>query len=322
MLETLLDVLDVAKDDIISRIGSDNISHVILYGSFCYQDLKTRIADFENLNGSDGLLDKKPDFIVVVNDLYSALIKATSVENPREKVNETLNIVSKKKFSMKTPFYFNSSTKNCCDFDFLGESNVPYKVGIISQDDIEGSPEFEKDLAYLAMRLSKPVNIFDAHGNPVDMESSSLLIEFRDFIFNYSLNFVGNSFTSDEMINNYVNTYRFEKYRIFDIIGKKHLKILNSQFFDVNSESLSCMQDVLREIVFSCAIRNPYIDFSVKNDSFKYYITDEVKDHFKVKKSGYGLSCINASMKNGVVNSLLGNQSNSSYLLRKFGIRK
>lgn len=325
LIQRLDGILYSSTNDIIDRLDK-NLIGLILYGSFSYQDLKRRTADFSELFGEKGVLDKKPDYVAIVEDKRNALLTLTGMECASG-IDDLLLKESKGK-SKSSPNYVTISTERAYDIqlsDSVQASQITSKVGVVSREQFEADPDYDKSAVYLAMRLSKPVNVMYAredYGRSMDVR----LFKSRYFIFSEARSFLPQIFSGEDILLSYANTYRNEVYRIFDIVKGKHKSVLNGNFYDVSKGELVTMRKAISEIVLDCLGYSRDVIEGNSENSFEesgfFNVQDKSDNRFDIFKriivqNYYSLL---ASLKNSRSNKL-GCESNGKYLLRKFGIR-
>lgn len=324
MVETLLDLLNVEKDYICENLDK-NIVGLFLYGSFSYQDLTTKISDFSD---SQDLFDKKPDFIAIVEDSYQAVASFCDVSQfdfmKISKINKILG-------NLATPLYLNDLTKNDYKLETRNQQDyfkLPYKIGFLEQEDFFSDIVSRPSVIYNYLRLSKPVNLLASFENSEE-NIYSKLDEIRNFIFEEAILALPSFFRGRELTYEYLNTYKFEKYRFFDSIrrGKdkknKVDKIMDSNFFDVELNEFLPVRKVVGTYLSNIIKTKDYIVESEHSNNFcvkEFYSNASLVDpdgHFN--EIGNTISCAKSSIKNAHSNSIFGKQSNMSYLSRKLG---
>lgn len=314
-LEKLIDFISLQKADLFDKF-EDNILAIIQYGSFSYQDLNQNINTFENISSSDGVLDKKPDYILIVSDLESALDKISKEYSWSD--SRLKQILS---FSRLNPFYFNIETSKKYSITSKNEFNIqnlPYKLGIIDKNGFIESSKFNSSDIYLSSRLSKFFNMIYIDES-FRQNFNDSIENIRDFYTRFALSRMNKYFIGYEFLKEYLYvTYLSEYYRIFDIYKNKHLKIYNSSVYDFSSQKFNVMKDVLSDMLKSHVLKyctSAKIALPLKWSHLKQVKGYDYPSNFQILFYNF-YSLINSVHKNRITNSSV-NADNFAYILRK-----
>jgi len=316
-ITNLKQILDKVSAEIKHDYGK-NIRSLALYGSYAYRDLNQTTSSFEDFQK---VVDKKPDFIVIVDDLPTALIHlAKRYDWTRSTFKQIL------KLNPNTPFAFNVTTHEEYDVEVSEDNFVsttfPYKLMIISEAGFEDSVLMSDNNIYLASRLSKFFNTLHHRDDECKSSFESGVEEIRDFFVDFTTEQLPYLFNGTDFMTKYLHTtYLAEIYRINDIFGNKHLKIMNDVAFDLQTNELKPMTKVLENILI------PYLDSSneimLTEDTGNFFTSVYTKadgDDAKLKLLDYlrfnRESFKNTFYKNRITNKSCGS-SNIAYVLRK-----
>lgn len=314
---TLKELLFLYSDLLLKQHG-ENVQSLLLYGSYAYRDLDMPTAEFQELTGKNGLLDKKPDFIMIVSDLETSLAKiGEEFKWDKKALRKLLDM------DTATPFYFNLKSEKEVRIPLNGKhemTRLPYKIGVIEEDGFSQAMDMENYNVYLACRLSKFFNVLYNSSDSVRENLDYAVTNAREHFSDMAISSMPEFFTGRQFVERYMLlSYLFEAYRIFDIVKKKHTDILGSSVFDLEQGTLRPMQDVVADM-----LETPLFE---KADLVKrgrsLYDSEFVKKVPGIELSyadilRYNLaSAKNSFYKNAKTNSAAGG-GNLSYVLRKF----
>ncbi len=323
-LETFKDILDIHVGEIKSDF-SDNLKALFLYGSFSYGNLDRRTEDYESLNGKKGLLDSKPDFVLVVEDIQKGLHQVSKKDSWRLGNPEKLM-----RLGCESPFYFNFFTNGDYEVARPEDSErikLPYKIGVVSLGDFLTDSENFGGSIYLPSRLSKHFNILSVDKSVAE-KVSERISKIRDFYVDLALSITPSNFTGEEFTRKYLaTTYLAEAYRVFDLFSipfirkPKYLSILEKQVYDVHSEEVVPMRHKLKEMLEPKLLALPSVErVSEGKDFFDSQFSNENPRGFLrnvAKFVKFNLSTLHNSYKNWVTNNA-GGASSFGYVFRKF----
>jgi hypothetical protein len=313
-ITTLADILD-AHDHHLNYLSP---KAVILYGSFANQNLNAPVKGYESLFGKQGLLDKKPDFIVVVPDIETTL-KVLGEQHGwgKKNIEKILHM------NRETPFYFNLKTDHAYDLELKNSEEsvqLPYKIGVIGEREFRHIDDFDSYNIYLPARLSKVFRTVRQHVCFREVVKQKVE-NIRDFFVDLTLSLLPSKFSGEDFAKKYLKTtYLCEAYRVFDLVKKKHLKIFSSNIFEFESMHMVPMRLELSEILSDHIAKIPQVqrtDFAAG-----FYQTDFVNTAPVSLKAVYlallrfNSSCLSATIKNISTNKICGS-SNWDYLSRK-----
>jgi hypothetical protein len=293
---------------------------IILYGSFLYQDLRQRAADFESLDGQYGFLDKKPDCIMVVSDVEKAIRSIGSYKGWENKKVEAILSYPK-----DTPFYFNLLTNENFTFDLKQgkvEAKIPYKVGIVSENSLRKVSDMSKESIMLACRLTKPYSVVFAEQDTKDIiDQQTNLV--REYFVGLSLEILPKRFTGEQFTEKYLqSTYLCEAYRVFDLVKKKHLGILASDVYDIKKHKVEPMIDRLEHILSPKLMFKEGIRLCRDETSFlgKQYYNSNKKHTLRTVHAlaVYSFTSFLGAIGKHRMTNKLGGADNIQYLARKF----
>jgi hypothetical protein len=274
----------------------------MLYGSYLYDrtpyDATTQYATV------DDLLDKRADFIIVVDDKETAQrILGEKLQWDQKTMDKQLRIQD------ASPLYYCLTTDTSVAVplrDSEEETPVSYKVGIVGKESFLGTQS-----PYLLGRLSKPVNILASTPETVEK-----LDDLRDGFTELVLSQLPKAFTGETFLRAYSQlSYSFEVYRIFDVIKKKALKVLDADYFDLEKDEQVSMRNALFEqtkSVFEDAVL--YTANTFPERTYLNPVHEEFPSGFLLKAN---LQCLGSSLQNARTNRATGS-SNLAYVARKF----
>jgi len=316
-IQRLIDILDVHKEEFVDFF--ENPRAIFLYGSFAYQDLESSVRSFEKLNGKGGLLDRKPDFIVIVSDLEQTIKKIAKANNWNQN-----NLERVLRLSPDSPFYFNLNTHDKYDVAVNGTLEtlkLPYKIGVIGEDAFSKMHEMKNYNIYLPARLSKFFNI--VHQD----EDIKPLIEkqvdtARNYFIELALQTLPQIFTGEKFTRRYLFvTYLSEIYRIFDIMKSKHLNILEANVYDTENKQITPMRTLLMKMLSPKLSERDDVEIDYFNENFydTIFINKNKSNLFRTlyHVMRFNISSARISFRNSVTNTV-GGASNLGYVWRKF----
>ncbi len=318
---TLKDIYQVTSQEVRDLFG-DNIQALLLFGSFASQNLEKRIDEFKELQGKQGALDKKPDYIVVVDNITNALASFIDLlEWDEGTFHDQLALTG------PTPNYYNLETKKRHRFDFWFDaeySKIPFRVSLISKDNFTKKHRYYD--FYLPGRLSKPLNIVDVKPS-FQIEFDQVINKTIENTIDLTLLLLPDRFSGRHFIKKYVElSYLSEWYRIFDIYKGKPMTIIKSKLFNTKTGEYKPMITLLHEMLIPRLKKRPEIAKIFPHNNFHYQIFENLaKDKLDVPEALARLAACNvynaqnSFYKNWRTQSASG-QSALKYVARKFGI--
>jgi len=323
VVEKLRDILSLAQRDIMDLL-KDEIVGQILYGSFAYRDIEQHTHDYDSLNS---VLDKKPDFIVIVDNLETSIKKILQRTVEKRNINtskQDLMLEELMNFRRDSPFYFIINTKHSYPIKLNNQTKssvIQYKVGIIDTPGFFEAIEMNDDNIYLASRLSKPFNTLRLD-EAIEKDFKEGIKNVRDYFARLTVRTLPKRFTGEQYVRQYLlATYLGEVYRVFDFIKTKHKKILDGTFYNLDSNETRKMGDELKEMLA------PLL-YSITNVAVKHIDYDFFNSVFEQKHNvsrilsipefySYNRTSAEISFdKNRKTNKLVGG-NNLAYVLRK-----
>lgn len=317
------DILDICKEDVLSSSLQKlaNIRTIFLYGSYAYQNLDRRIEEFSESHGENGVLDKKPDFIVVVSRLEESLNDmAQKCSWSSDDLEKILSL------RRDTPFYFNIETSEEYELKLKESTEIikfPYKIGIIEEERFFDAPKKGSHNIYLPSRLSKCVNVL-FEDESIKPKIKTHMNNIKDYFVNLTLSILPKKFSGEEFMEKYLKvTYLAEAYRVFDLVKKKHLKILESEVYDFGKAKVVSMREQLKEMIKPILYQNKNVMIYSVGDCEFYdtvFRNNTRKNRIKTLYDFTMFNIFSAKVsfhKNRITNSI-GGGNNFSYVARKF----
>ncbi len=306
---TLQEAGQACLDDILRR--HYRVQAVIGYGSHFYQDLRARVDEETDYRT---VLDKKPDFLVVVpsrTQLFGELAEHYQWNN------QTLAHLHA--LSVHTPYYFSFETPLV---NIGVECRVPYKAGFVFEETLLGMRQrLERDI-YLAGRISKPI----VHIHTQQEFRTALrdaVSDARRHIARLALGTLPHTVTGEAIARRYLAvTYMAESYRVFETIPMlahalgssctpKHLKLLNGRWLG-KVPFREALEPILSEAIDGLVKRR-----QIMQDFYQTVYRNDRTGSSVLRIALYNLAGIAATVKNAATNSL-GGGDNNAYLRRKF----
>lgn len=318
-VKVLKDALDICIAEIIDDFSFMPMD-IVLYGSFTYQNLDTPTGKFKELNGKKGAFDRKPDFLAVVPDLEAAV---QSIGCRRSWNRKGMKKVAG--LRQDTPFFFNLSTLDSHDVELkekTEKARLKYKIGVIREDMLLKPDRVPWHNLYLAARLSKPVDIVHAREN-----GGSAVLEridrIRDYFIGLALGLLPRHFTGEKFIKRYLHTtYIAEAHRVFDIIRRKHSKILKSSVYGIESGTMSPMKAKLEEMIAPMvAERDDVALESAGRDFYESTFTNRTTKkglQTAYEFAFFNLTALGIVMTNNWTTNSVAGGSSLGYVARKF----
>lgn len=319
-LTSLSDILKACTQEVIQDFPT--LHSFFLYGSFCSQEPSSETSSYEKLHGKNGLLDKKPDFIAVVADLEKSLLDFCSKRNWNEqKMRRILQL------DRETPYYFNVETRSKFEFPLTKETEaerISYKIGIVPEDVFMNLPKADGHNIFLESRLSKPINIVYSVDNPL-MEKK--LDSVRKYFVDLTLTTLPGRFTGETFVRRYLQlSFLAEAFRVFDIVKTKHLKILNSRFYDMAIGKTVPMREELEGMLAPKLVSHDKITIGSQDGFYRSIYINETES--TRLQNLYDFISFNLfSLKNAFYKTWITNGASSSTIIGwvnnlRYGLRK
>lgn len=311
---SLLDLYSETKKEILENISFEP-KVLILYGSYAMQDLNKKPESFPVLNGKNGFLDKRPDYIMIVPSLEDSIDKLAKHYSWKQK-----DINRLKKMKQDAPMIFNLNTIEEHNMQGLGNSKIPYKLFIAPQEYFNKSSETRDNNLFLSSRLSKFFNLcYSEQGFLPDFELRVGLIQMN--FTDMALRTLPQEITGEDFIKRYLQvTYFAEAYRVFDLKHKKHLKIYESTVHDFSENKriptkekmVSILKNTLESKTYPIETKEDFL-----SSTFSNVFTKEKNELF-MEFLGYNLNSLKIVLSRLLVTNSIGGDNNLTYLLRKF----
>lgn len=295
---------------------ADNIKALILYGSYAYQDLDAPIVAKSD---TQIVIDKKPDFIAIVSNIED------TIQGLAQRYGWSW-ITAERLLNLRkdTPHYFNLQTTKKYEIQTLSgtcKRQLPYKLGIIELNGFEKAMSKKGHNIYLPARLSKFFNVLSINSE-FKQDFESYLKQTREFFVDLTLRTLPKRFTGEDFARRYLQTtYLAEAYRVFDITKKKHLSILESQLYNMETDAIVPMREMFHGII--APIVGARDDIQMESNSSFYdscFQQKQSNNHIGVLVDFVLFNMVSVVIschKNRITNSTAGS-SNLQYLIRKF----